>query len=215
MCSFSCISSKTHTLQPLWNELVLGADSLTWLFLRDLIEDFWPKVVSFLSEIRSIDIAHPTDEAWFHIRRATHHGRNDIEVLRLKSGFIPVGDVEKIRLLAGSYSGINDASWQRWSPEARHDNAFLSFLLKLTILRGRYGIYYDRYLGKVTKCNYAECPYVQEAYKVMTTRKSRWSAALDPWLKYMSSTNMDDNSRYEYAHWFGHILSGWPDDIEQ
>lgn len=211
MCSVPCIPSKTDTVEPLWNELVLGANSVTWLFLRDLIEDFWPKVVSFLSKIRNIDIAHPTDEAWFHIRRTFHGERNEIELLRLKRGFLPIEDIENIRLSVQRYRGIAKANWQAVNFEKRHDNAFLSFLQKLSVLRGRDGICYNRYLGRVTKCDYADCPYCQEAYKVMTTPNSKWSAALDPWFKHMSSTKMNKYRTHEYAHWFGHILSGWPD----
>jgi len=205
--------SKTDAVDSLWNELVLRANSITWPFLREFIEDLWPKLVYSLSENKDTQIGVPTNVAWFHVRRATHQGRNDIEVLRLKSGFLPVQDVESLRFLAGSYSGINHANWQPVKFDKRYDNAFLSFLQKLSVLRGKDGICYDKYLGKVTKCDYAECPYVQEAYKVMTSPNSKWSAALDPWFKYMSSTNMDEYSRYEYAHWFGHILSGWTNDI--
>lgn len=213
MCSVPCTPSKTDTVEPLWNELVLGANSVTCAF-PDLIEDFWPKVVSFLSKIRNIDIAHPTDEAWFHIRRAYPRDGSKIDVLRLKRGFLPAEDVETTRLLAEGYSGITHANWQPVNFEKRHDNAFLSFLQKLSVLRGRDGVCYDRYLGKVTKCNYAECRYCQEAYRIMINPNSKWYASLSPWFDHMSSTDMDNYRTHEYAHWFGHILSGWGDDIE-
>ncbi|HIJ54237.1 MAG TPA: hypothetical protein HPP66_13970 [Planctomycetes bacterium] len=65
----------------LWDELVLEANSMECSFIRKLIEDFWPKVVRLLGEIRDIEIAHPTDKAWFHIRRAIYPNRNKIDVL--------------------------------------------------------------------------------------------------------------------------------------
>ena len=209
MCSVPGAPSKTDTVEPLWNEFVLGSNSVTWAFLRDLIEDFWPKLVRFLSKIRNIDIAHPTDEAWFHIRRAWHKGRNDIEVLRLKSRFLAVQDVENIRLLAESYAGITRANWQPVNFERRHDNAFLSFLQKLSVLRVRDKICHNEFLGQTPQGDYDKDPGCQKAYTVMTSPNCAWSAALDPWFEYMSSSNMDNYRTHEYAHWFGHILSGW------
>ena len=204
--------SKTDAVDSLWNELVLRANSITLTFLRELIEDLWPKLVSSLSGIKDIQIGIPTEVAWFHVRRATHQGRNDIEVLRLKSGFLPLQDVESLRFLAGSYSGITHANWQPVNFDKRHDNAFLSFLQKLSVLRARDGICYNRYIGQVSNSDYDKCSYCQEAYKIMTTPNSKWSMALRPWFDYMSSTKMDGFRTHEYAHWFGHIISGWPDN---
>jgi len=168
-----------------------------------------------LSKIRNIEIAHPSDEAWFHIRRAFYPNGNKIDVLRLKRGFVPVEDVERVRLLAERYSGISHANWHRWSPEERHDNAFLSFLQKLSVLRARDGIYYNEFLAQTPQGNYHEDPHCQKAYKVMTSPKTKWQEALNPWFDHMSSTHMDNYRTHEYAHWFGHILSGWSDFTEQ
>lgn len=195
----------------LWDELVLEANSMKISSIRKLIEDFWPKVVCFLSKIRDIEIAHPTDEAWFHIRRVFPQNRNKIDVLRLKRGFQLLEDVERVRLLAERYSRVTQANWHRWSPKQRHDNAFLSFLQKLSVLRARDGICYNGYLGNVSHPDYDKCPYVQEAYKVMKTPNSEWYEALTPWFDHMSATHMDSYRTHEYAHWFGHIISGWPD----
>lgn len=195
---------------PLWNELVLKTNSITWPFFRKLIEDLWPKLVSSLSETKDINIAVPTDEAWFHIRRACYSDRNEIDVLRLKNGFLSSEDKEKIRLLPEGCKGIIHANWHPWNPDQRHDNAFLSFLQKLSILRTINGICYNKYLGGVSNC-YDKCPNCQEAYKVMMTADSKWYVALAPWFDYISATQMDSYRIHEYAHWFGHILSGWPD----
>lgn len=215
MCSVPCIPSKADMGNCLWHELVLKANSIRVSFVRDLIEDFWPEVVRLLSKIRDIEIACPTDEAWFHIRRASYSNPNKIDILRLKRGFLAVEDVERVRLLAERYSGITHANWNHWNPEERHDNAFLSFLQKLSVLRERDKISHNEFLGQTPQADYDKDPGCQKAYTVMTSPNCAWSAALDPWFKYMSSTQMDNYSRYEYAHWFGHILSGWPDDIEQ
>lgn len=194
-----------------WDELVLEANSIEPSFIRKLIEDFWPKVVHFFSRIKDIEIAHPTDEAWFHIRRAYYTNRNKIDVLRLKRGFLSPEDMERIRLLAESYSGIAHANWHRWSPEERHDNAFLSFLQKLSVLRARDGICYNRFLGQTPQDDYDKDPRCKEAYKVMTTADGKWYRPLIPWFDHMSATHMDSYRTHEYAHWFGHIISGWPD----
>jgi len=215
MFSFLPTPSNSDRVNHSWDEMVLRGNSITWDYLRKLIEDFWPKVVTFLSKIRNIDIADPTDEAWFHIRRACHGDRNEIDVLRLKRGFLPVKDVESIRSLAGRYSGITHANWQAVNFEKRHDNPFLSFLQKLSVLRGRDKICHNEFLGQTAQGDYDKDPGCQKAYTVMTSPNCAWSPALDPWFKHMSSTHMDNYRTHEYAHWFGHILSGWPDDIEQ
>ena len=131
----------------LWDELVLGSNFIESTFVRNLIGDFWPKVICLLSNIRDIEITLPTDIAWFHIRRATYPQKNKIkiDVLRIKEGSLSREDMEIIRLLGESYSGIIHADWHRWSPEERHDNAFLSFLQKISVLRARDGIYYNRF----------------------------------------------------------------------
>jgi hypothetical protein len=200
---------KDDTGNSLWDELVLKGNSIDVSFVRDLIEDFWPKVVSSLGNIRDIEIAGPTQEAWFHVRRTSKD--KTVDVLRLKKVVLSDQQMKDIHLLASAYCGILDANWNPWSPHNRHDNAFLSFLQKLSVLRARDGIFYkEGYLGHVTKCNYAECPYVQEACRIMIDPNRKWYTSLSPWFDHMSSTKMDSFRTHEYAHWFGHILSGWP-----
>jgi len=211
MCSVLPPPSKADMGSYLWDELVLEANSVELSFVQKLIEDFWPKVVRLLSKIKDIEIAHPTDEAWFHIRRASYPNRNKIDVLRLKRGFLSVENVEKVRLLAERCSGITHANWHRWNPEKRHDNAFLSFLQKISVLRAKDGICYNGFLGQTPQDDYDKDHQCQEAYKVMTTPDSKWYRALTPWFDHMSATYMDNYRTHEYAHWFGHIISGWPD----
>ncbi len=195
----------------LWDELVLQTNCVEWSFVRELIENFWQKVIRFLCKVEDIEIERPSDKAWFHFRRAHYPDRMEIDVLRLKRGFLSDKELESLRLLGQRYSGIKCANWRRWNPEERHDNAFLSFLQKLSVLRVNDRICCNRYLGKVSNRNYGMCLCCQEAYKVMITPNCKWSGALYPWFEHMSSTNMDKFRTHEYAHWFVHILSGWPD----
>lgn len=195
----------------LWDELVLQANDVELPFRREFIEDFWPKFLHLLSNIKDIEIAHPTDEPWFHIRRAVHrravHIRRtaypkcgEIDVLRLKRGCLSAEDMDRVRLLAERYSGITHVNWCRWSPDQRHDNAFLSFLQKLSVLRAKDRIFCSRYLGRVTNSDYGLCPYCQEAYKVMTTPNRKWYGPLTPWFDHISATRMEKCRTHEYAH---------------
>lgn len=209
----------------LWDELVLQANTIEWSFIRELIEDFWPKIVNLLSKIKDIEIVHPTDEPWFHIRRAPYrrdvHIRRtvypkcgEIDVLRLKRVYLSAEDVDRVLLLAESYSGITHVNWCRWNPNQRHDNEFLSFLQKLSILRAKDGICYNGFLGQAPQDNYDKDPQCQEAYKVMTTPNRKWSDPLTLWFDHMFTTRMEKCKTHEYAHWFGHIISGWPDVLK-
>ena len=213
--------SDAESVNHLWDELVLGVDSITWGFLQELVEDFWPKVVSSLSKIKDIEITVPTEESWFHIRRACynntksqqkHYAGMSIDVLRLKKGVLSDQKMEDIRLLASTFRTITCAGWIPVKFDARHDNAFLSFLQKLSVLRARDRIYYNGYLAQIHQDDYDKDLFCQEAYKVMTNPNREWYRPLTPWFNHMASTNMDNYRTHEYAHWFGHILSGWPDD---
>jgi hypothetical protein len=204
------VQPNTNTINVSWNELFVESNAVpfTWQFLRGFIENLWPKIVSFLGTIKDIEIAYPTDNAWFHVRRSPCNG-NEIDVLRLKDGFISDNDKEKIRLLAEKNPEIIHAKWRSWPPQKRHDNAFLSFLQKLSVLRIRDEIRIDEYLGNISANPYDKCPYCREAYNVMMTPNSKWYIPLTPWFDYISATKMDTYRIREYAHWFGHILSGW------
>ena len=191
-----------------WYELRFKPDSVTSISPPKLINGLWSKLVRTLGEIKDINIACPKDEAWFHIRRAPNRNSDEIDVLRLKKESLSSEYKEKIRLIAEGCKGITSANWYSWPPEPRHDDAFLSFLQKLSILRTRDGICYNKYLGKVSNHYYDKCPYCQEAYNVMKTTNSQWYIPLTPWFDHMSATKMDNYRTHEYAHWFGHILSG-------
>ncbi len=203
---------ENEKLDYSWGQLTLGVDSLNSYY--KIIEDFWPIIVKTLDKVRNIDIQGPKEDAWFHLRRTSHcnkpptsrYASKRIEILRVKKGFAPQQIQEKIRLLAQKYNDVICAGWWPLNLE-EYDNAFLSFLQKLSALRGRDRIFYNGFLGQTPTNDYDKCPHCQEAYRVMMTPNSPWYEALNPWFIYMSSINMEKT--HEYAHWFGHILSGW------
>jgi hypothetical protein len=169
-------------------------------------------VVQKLKTIRNVDINTPEDEAWFHLRRHIHENEGSrerecavgqIEILRLKQNFIPDEIKEEIRCIPRNYSNVLGASWWGTKFDPRHYNAFLSFLQKLSVLRAVDRIYPTKYLGR------PEPLYVSEAYRVMVSQNQPWSVPLAPWFPYFTSANLSPVQPSEYAHWFGHILSGW------
>lgn len=207
---------ETQGIDFSWDQLTLGVN--TQNSYPEIVEDFWRIIVPLLNTVRNVDIKGPDEEAWFHLRRTTHpnsdqstlrYSQARIEILRLKRGFIKHETQEEIRLLLSKYGNVICAGWWPLHFTGRHDNAFLSFLQSLSVLRGRDRIFYKAYLANISN-EYDRCPHCQEAYRIMMTPNSPWSKALEPWFAYMSSTNMEPNRTHEYAHWFGHILSGWP-----
>lgn len=206
---------ETEKVDCLWDQLVLGVNSQN--SYTEIVEDFWQIIVPILNEVRKVEIQSPEEEAWFHLRRTVHDNRElsglryaplRIEIMRLKRGFIAEENQEEIRLLSGKYDDVICAGWWPLNFHLRHDNAFLSFLQSLSVLRGRDRIFYEAWLGNISNNKYDKCPNCKEAYRIMMAPNSPWSEALEPWFAYMSSTNMEPNITHEYAHWFGHILSG-------
>ena len=207
---------ETEKIDYSWDQLTLGVNSLN--SYSEIVEDFWRIIVPVLNEVKNVEIQGPEEEAWFHLRRtardnpeksALRYAPRRIEILRLKRGFITQQTQEKIRLLPRKHNDVICAGWWHLNFAGRHDNEFLSFLQSLSVLRGRDRIFYNAYLANISN-EYDRCPHCQEAYRIMMTPNSPWSEALEPWFAYMSSTNMEPNRTHEYAHWFGHILSGWP-----
>jgi len=202
-----------------WQELVLGTTCLQTPVIAHVIEDLWPKIVFALGESRDVEVCGPMQKAWFHVRRATYTDTRNcfadrtvgrVDILRLQRGWLSDRQEEDIRLLAGVHIPIACAGWNPWKPDdRRHDNAFLSFLQKLSLLRSRDGICYKKFLGCTPQSGYDKDTQCQEAWKVMTYPNSKWYNALVPWFDHMRQQQMDVSRTYEYAHWFGHILTGW------
>jgi len=200
-------SHHMENTSDLWDTLVLGVHPVTWASLRDLIEDIWPKIMTQLIVLRDIEIAGPSQEAWFHVRRAAYGDR--VEVLRLKRGVLSGQNSAGIRLLGQAESTMRWASWCPERFQQHHDNAFLSFLQKLSILRVRDGVCYSRFLAGSPVSAYNTDPGCQAAYRVMMCRSTVWYDQLVPWFDHLHLKGMDIEGAHEYAHWFGHIISGW------
>jgi hypothetical protein len=158
-----------------WDQLTLGVDSLN--LYAEIVEDFWGKAILVLSEERDVEIKGPEDEGWFHLRRTAHgnteqsaleYAQGRIEILRLKRGFITQQTQERIRLLPIKHTEVICAGWWPLSFSGRHDNAFLSFLQRLSVLRGRDRIFYPGFLANIAN-EYDRCPHCQEAYRIMMT----------------------------------------------
>ena len=206
---------ETEKIDYAWDQLTLGVNALN--LYTEIVEDFWQIIVPVLNEVRNVEIQSPEEEAWFHLRRtarcnpeqsALRYAPGRIEILRLKRRVITQQTKEKIRLLPIKHNDVICAGWWPLNFEVRHDNEFLAFLQRLSVLRGRDRIFYNANLANISN-EYDRCPHCQKAYRIMMTPNSPWSKALEPWFSYMSSTNMEPNRTHEYAHWFGHILSGW------
>ncbi|MCH7535746.1 MAG: hypothetical protein IH948_08405 [Bacteroidetes bacterium] len=202
----------------LWDHLVVGINRFDLNSYPDMVESLWKSLSHFVNKIRSFNIEFG-EESWFHLRRRLHQHKEPnlmqqawgrIEILRLKRGFIDQREYESIRIICCEIDDVSCAGWWALNFTDPHDNTFLSFLQKLSRLRVIDGIMHEKYLGQISD-DYDKCPFCIEAYGVMRTVNSSWSEALQPWFDYMTDINMDAKNTHEYAHWFGQILSGWPE----
>lgn len=215
---------EKQNIESTWIELVVGttieiANNPAY-HIPLIVDKLWSNIFNKIQKEKNVIITGPMEEPWFHLRRRWHQKNPEldarnyalgrIELLRLKKGIIEDNIIEEIRLIALEINDIPCAGWWPIEFKNKHDTAFLSFLQQLSVLRGRDKIFHNKYLAQITD-RYDLCPYCQEAYQVMTTPNSPWTDSLKPWFNYMSSTNMEKVKTHEYAHWFGHILSGWPD----
>jgi len=199
-----------------WKQLCIGVDDFG--SHKAIIEDLWPKLVAYLRSKGTVDIAVPNEIAWFHLRRANHENNKEetkkvaakrYEVLRIRNGHLSQKEYHEICSLACKYGEVKAGGWWPQPFDTRHENAFLSFIQKLSVLRTIEGIFIPECLALITN-SYDSCPHVQRAYAIMMSDKQPWTKHLSPWFEYMQKTNMDKDRTHEYAHWFGHILSGWP-----
>jgi len=200
-----------------WCELVVGIARVRPATSKEVVESFWSSVVPELDQDRAVEITGPEDEAWFHLRRtkkpnsdphSTQYAFARIEILRLKASVFQADVLERLRVLPEALPGVLCADWWPVCFLPRHDNAFLSFLQKLSVLRAVRGLLCSEYLAQIT-APFDMCPQCQRAHEVMTDPNASWFQELSPWFEHMSSTHMNAYRTHEYAHWFGHILSGW------
>lgn len=212
--------SDSNRLDSAWKQLVFGINRYDHKSYREIVEYAWSKLYQINNQVQNVDIKNSEDEAWFHLRRTVRENKiatekqyafGRIEVLRLKNEFIPQESYEVMRLVATEFDDVVCAGWLPLNfTRIQHDNVFLSFLQKLSVLRIENGIVYEKYLGNISSVkDYDKCPYCQEAYNVMMTPSSPWSEALEPWFDHFNKSKVGANITHEYAHWFGHILSGW------
>jgi len=199
-----------------WKQLCIGVDDFG--SHKSLIEDMWPKLVAYLQTQKTVDITGPNDIAWFHLRRADNENKKEetrkvsakrYEVLRIRNGYFKQKEYDVMLSFASEYSEVKGGGWWPQPFEPHHDNAFLSFLQKLSVLRTINNISISECLAFITN-SYDSCPECQKAYDAMMADKQPWTKYLSPWFEYMKKTEMDKTRTHEYAHWFGHILSGWP-----
>jgi hypothetical protein len=91
-----------------------------------------------------------------------------------------------------------------------HSNRFLTFLQACTVLRARRGIRHNDFHGGVQDA-YDKCPLCRAAYEVMRAPGQPWSPALSPWFSHLDTMSGNaayaHDDPYEYAHWFGYILT--------
>ena len=208
---------ETSTTDYAWDQLMVGVSDVSVQTIIPLIEDFWSTVVPKINIVRGVDIHGPKEEAWFHMRRTSRQNPEEkakqwaygrIEIFRLKRGFIPDDIKEELRSIPENHPNAVCAGWWGINFSERHDNAFLSFLQKLSVLRSVNKIAYLKLLANISD-DYEKCHYCQEAFQIMLSQNQPWSGPLRPWINYFATSGLDPNRTHEYAHWFGHILSGW------
>lgn len=207
--------NKTDGIDFAWDQLTLGVNSQA--SYHEIVADFWQVIVPILDRLKSVQIRGPEEEAWFHLRRTPHLNRDPasaryakerIEILRLKRGHIAEESQEQIREYTSRYPDVVCAGWWPINFTGRHDNAFLSFLQKLSVLLIMNGRYHKKDLGEI-RDDYEKCPICREAYQVMRSADKPWFEDLKPWYQHMDAAGIGENRTHEYAHWFGHILTGW------
>ena len=131
-----------------------------------------------------------------------------IEIIRLRTQEERSGLRNSVLDTALRIGGVAKAEWHAVSFKPRHDDVFLAFLQKLSVLRVVEGIAAPGNLARI-EGPYETCRFCREAYDVMTRVESPWYSDLAPWFDYMQEQAMPKSMTHEYAHWFGHILSRW------
>jgi len=205
-----------------WEELEVGVNWPPDINLyKSIVGNLWNSILSKIKSVQSIDISNPKEEAWFHLRRTGHDNDSNhsvgsasgrIELLRLREGVLSETVKNDIVNLAKLQGGVLAVQWWPWDRPTQNDYVeFLSFLQKLSALRGLHNIVFDRYLARVTGSPgaYSQCPYCEEAFVIMMSPNQPWSSHLKLWLDFIKTSGLTADRTHEYAHWFGHIISGW------
>ena len=193
-----------------WDELVLGVNGLTHQTQVEITEYFWNNTIPILvGGVRDVNIVNPTDEAWFHFRRryfpsdapdTLKYAEGRIEIFRSKVGSIGQDTKEQLQKLAERFDVVVCAGWWPSDLEGYHPS-FRSFLQKLSCLRGNKGMCYPISLTNDDKAS----------FDLMMNEEKPWYRELKPWIEMIKSGIIPNEKVQEYAHWFGHILTGWND----
>lgn len=204
--NFPIPQSRMHDNHT-WDELVLGVNGLTGPTLVEVTEYFWNNIIPILGDFRDVNIATPMDEAWYHFRRTYHesdtpdtseYAEGRIEIFRSKVGSIGQDTKEQIRSLAERFDVIVCVGWWPSDLEAYHPS-FRSLLQKLSYLRGKKDMCYPLNLTLDD----------QASFDLMVDEQQPWYGELSPWIEMIRLGEIPNEKVQEYAHWFGHILSGW------
>jgi len=196
-----------------WHQLVAKLEGTTWETIPRTIEEAWSTLVSSLAQEREVDVPDPDSRPWFHVRRRLFLANDNLRIDRLEA--LRLRDAEGIHLqdqlrdAVIKLPGIATAEWYPVPLDRPDEQCFFTFLQKLSVLRVVKGMSVAYELGQTLETNYGDCPHCRAAYLAMKAPGRPWSSELAPWFRVMEGSGMDPDLTHEYAHWFGHIMSGW------
>lgn len=110
--------------------------------------------------------------------------------MRLKERSVNQQIKGEIKDLSQRYKNVVCSDWEPVDFSDLREE-FLSFLQKLSVLRGR-----DRVIAST------EFPNDQRASLLMTQANAAWTSQSKPWFECMTA----EEKVYPYGHWFAHIL---------
>jgi len=197
----------------------------------DIVEGCWATLIDMLRQTAEVlDIPSAEGGAWFHLRRSTNWSKTGgsfhakTEVLRLRQDWL--GDKfeqdlkNEIKDAVQKCHGVlaewglpgNQGILEPTGDMEPYDPHFWSFLQKLSFLRAAAGLRpYPRCLRCPPDVSYARCCLCRKADKVM--RNTPWVEPLSLWAEYTNERTlrglMSEDRKFEYAHWFAHLLSEW------
>lgn len=196
-----------------WHQLVLSMKGVTWETVPEVIEAAWHILVTTLDQQGELDVQGPQSRPWFHVRRRLFPKDDGRSIERMQA--IRLRDDDGLHLhdhlvdVVTEVPGIFSGDWSPLLLDRPDGQCFFSFLQKLSVLRVIQGMSVAGELGQTPERNYADCKYCRAAYSEMRAPNRPWSCELAPWFKAMDSSGMGPDLTHEYAHWFGHIMSGW------
>ncbi len=180
---------------------------------REVVKTFWWSALDEL-ERHGIQCSCPDlhDKPLFHVRWTSrnNHSCCYIELLRLDSAkWGPLLRNALEDALLSSHASVTGYCWR--DCVFKQSTEFLTFLQACTVLRVRRDIVHPCNLAGWEGPTYDQCPKCREAYEEMRKPNQPWSDILSPWFRYLDQLSVvqptNTDNRYEYGHWFGHIVS--------